>query len=357
MNGTARAARGGTTGPGRRAWRLLLLALALSACTAAPQAQEPQDVDDGLHPLWPPTGQTRIVHRQNIRGASEGDQSNPLARLGSLIAGPRRQRLSRPQAIARGGDNLYIVDQELQGVHVLPIGSGKTQFIDRADKMTFFVSPVGVAWCGSSLAVSDSALKQVFILSPGGKLIRKLNKPDGFGRPTGLAYDTQNQLLYVVDTLASVVCVFDEQGQYLRSIGGDDSPVGFHYPTYAAVGPDGKLYVTDTLNFRLQVISPEEPMRLLEIGKLGNASGYLAVPKGVGVDRFGHIYIVDSYFSAVQIFSDKGEFLLSFGQVGTGSGQFVVPTGLLVTPDDNRIYVCDSQNARVQVFDYVGETP
>ena len=77
------------------------------------------------------------------------------------------------------------------------------------------------------------------------------------------------------------------------------------------------------------------------------------MPKGVAVDTFGHIYVVDSYFANVQVFDETGRFLLTVGSPGRGPGEFQVPTGLTIGRD-NRIYVCDSHNERIQVLEYTG---
>jgi hypothetical protein len=56
----------------------------------------------------------------------------------------------------------------------------------------------------------------------------------------------------------------------------------------------------------------------------------------------------------VQVFDEEGRFLLAFGGLGADAGAFQVPTGIAVDAWD-RIYVCDSFNSRVQVFQYLGE--
>jgi hypothetical protein len=53
------------------------------------------------------------------------------------------------------------------------------------------------------------------------------------------------------------------------------------------------------------------------------------------------------------VINDRAQFLLSFGEPGHANGQFDVPTGIAIDAAD-RIYVVDSQNRRVQVFEYVG---
>lgn len=305
-------------------------------------------------PVWPPApAPARIALLRTVRSAADLVSPGFFDRVGDLLLGARKRLIRRPQGVAvQGDERLYVIDQELQGVHVLDLRSREDSFIDRAGD-TYFVSPVGVAVCEGKVAVSDSALKAVFLLSPDGALERVIEKPGGFKRPTGLAYAPRQKLLYVVDTLAHEVCAFDLSGRLVRRIGSPGTGTGqFNYPTHVFVDGSGKLYVTDSLNFRVQIFDPSGQF-VAQIGALGDASGYLAVPKGVGVDSFGHIYVVDSYFCNVQVFEQDGRFLLAFGGEGRGAGDFQVPTGLTVDSRD-RIFVSDSYNNRVQIFQYLG---
>jgi DNA-binding beta-propeller fold protein YncE len=55
----------------------------------------------------------------------------------------------------------------------------------------------------------------------------------------------------------------------------------------------------------------------------------------------------------VQVFDREGQLLYFFGQRGTALGQFQLPAGVFIDHND-RIYVVDSYNRRVQVFQYHG---
>jgi DNA-binding beta-propeller fold protein YncE len=63
---------------------------------------------------------------------------------------------------------------------------------------------------------------------------------------------------------------------------------------------------------------------------------------------------VDALFDTVQVFDLAGRLLLPWGQSGTGPGQFGVPSGIAISAD-NHIYVADTYNHRVQVFEYIGQ--
>src|SRR5690606_34839727 len=82
-------------------------------------------------------------------------------------------------------------------------------------------------------------------------------------------------------------------------------------------------------------------------------------PRGVAVADDGSIYVVDTGNHRVQIFDADGEFVSSFGQSGSGPGQFAAfaggqggAGGIAITGD--RVFVADTWNHRVQVFDLDG---
>lgn len=323
------------------------LALVVTGCATARINR------DGPHPAWPsPTATPRVVHLFNLHDASDLGGGDLGDAIGRWITGSRTQAMLRPHAaVVDDREQLYVTDQELQGVHVFDLATGKARFINKVGQ-TYLVSPVDVAVCGGVVAVSDSALRKVYLLDRQDQLVHTLDKPEGFGRPTGLAYDPDFGELYVVDTLARQVCVFDMKGQLLRTFGSAGGEPGqFNFPTHIAVR-NGLVYVTDSLNFRVQAFSRDGQYRF-DVGKHGDASGHLGVPKGVAVDSQGHIYVVDSYFSTIQVFDKDGNFLLNFGQTGCEPGQFQLPMSLSIDLKD-RLFVCDSFNKRVQVFQFTG---
>jgi DNA-binding beta-propeller fold protein YncE len=105
------------------------------------------------------------------------------------------------------------------------------------------------------------------------------------------------------------------------------------------------------MNFRVQVFDPTGSF-LFAFGENGDATGYMARPKGVASDSRGHIYVADALFHVVQIFDPEGNFLHSFGTQGQGEGEFWMPAGIFVDSTDH-IYVADSYNSRVQVFQLI----
>jgi hypothetical protein len=109
------------------------------------------------------------------------------------------------------------------------------------------------------------------------------------------------------------------------------------------------------MNFRIQTVSPEgEP--IASYGDPGNARGNFARPKGVGsIDGDIHV-AVEGLYSSLVFFNSKGDLLLSIGEAGSEEGQFWLPAGLVCDPSRNLIFVADSYNSRVQVFEMLSGT-
>jgi len=73
------------------------------------------------------------------------------------------------------------------------------------------------------------------------------------------------------------------------------------------------------------------------------------------VDSEGNVYVVDAAFGNFQVFNEKGDLLLIVGTGGKGPGGFLLPAGMYIDEQD-RIFVVDSMNLRVQSFQYLSSS-
>ncbi len=77
-------------------------------------------------------------------------------------------------------------------------------------------------------------------------------------------------------------------------------------------------------------------------------------PTDLAIASTGELFVSDGYGNArVHKFSPDGELLLSWGDYGNGPGQFKIPHCVRVDRHD-RIWVCDRENRRIQIFDTTG---
>jgi DNA-binding beta-propeller fold protein YncE len=297
-----------------------------------------------------------------------------------VVAGqPEFHSLVRPYSIVTDSRGRIIVtDPGALGVHVFDFAQQKYKFLSRREKGTeSLVAPQCVAVDASdNIYVTDSETGKIFVFDAKGNFSRtigSLKYGEGFfKRPTGIAIDSAAHRIYVTDTLRNKIYVMDMQGSVLQTIGKAGSGEGvtatraavfppcaaraiaageFNFPTELRL--DGSdLIVVDAMNFRVQVFDPSGAFRYA-IGKIGDSTGSMFRPKGIGIDSEGDLYIVDGLWGIVQVFNRQGQLLYYFGQRGNAAGQFLLPAGLCIDRND-RIYVADSANRRVQVFHYFG---
>jgi len=207
------------------------------------------------------------------------------------------------------------------------------------------------------LFISDPVLKHVLVLNAE-------HKPEdvitaGMSRPTGLALDTQNRLLYVADTELDQVLVYDADSfKPLRKIGTTGhnheltTPGDFSKPTGLAVDHEGNLYVCDTMNNRIEVFDADGTF-LQAYGKNGDAPPNFARPKGVAIDSDGHIWVADGVQDRVSVFNKEWQLLISVGGHGLAPGQFSGLIGIAGDTKRNRMYTTEIFPGRMQEFRYI----
>ncbi len=342
-------------GVGQRICAIALVGLLAAACQAP--TPSPLETGETLDLVWPqPPAPARIRYRFEIRSPVDlGIRPSLLRRVLNWLSGRERPRLVRPHALAIDPDGrLWVTDPGARRVHVFdPKKSSHRSLPRRGDAPLF--SPIAVTHDAEGVAyVTDSARAVIRRFDRNGHALGAWGSEAGLIRPTGAAFDSATQTLWVVDTGSHRIVACDARGQILRSIGERGSAIGqFNYPTHLALAPDGRLLVTDTLNFRVQIFSPTgEPLGT--IGELGDGPGSLSKPKGVALDQDGHIYVVDALFDNIQVFDEAGQLLLHFGEPGSEPGTFWLPAGIHIT-QGRMIYVADAYNQRIQVFEYLGE--
>jgi sugar lactone lactonase YvrE len=336
--------------------------LALLLCVATLGAGLPRDdsaVSQGsvaaaqqsaAGPQWPkPPAVARIRFVRSVSGASDwGIARGWFGRLADSLTGRHAATFVRPTGVAEHEGVLYVADAGAQALIILDAPRHLEIRVDRiADRR--LVSPVAVAvGPGGSVFLADSWLKQVLLLDRDGKL-QRIVVGEGLGRPAAVAYDAVRRRLYVADSMAHVVNIYDLDGRLLGSVGGLGQQQGrFNSPTHLALARDGRLLVTDALNFRIQVFDSEGGFQR-SLGTPGDGAGNFAAPKGVAADHAGHVYAADAMFDAVQVFDERGVLLLGFGEQGTQAGQFWMPNGLFMN-EGEQLFVADAYNRRVQVF-------
>ena len=105
----------------------------------------------------------------------------------------------------------------------------------------------------------------------------------------------------------------------LSLIRASDGSYPLVYGTYVA--PDGTVWVTDSLNFRVEHFDPDGKF-LNAFGRPGSGAGDFDKAKGIAVDREGRVYVVEGLNDRVQVYDPEGRLQFIFGGTGSASGEF-----------------------------------
>jgi DNA-binding beta-propeller fold protein YncE len=285
---------------------------------------------------------------QDLKGQRGAGQA-----LGEALFGkePARAMLSPLGVASDGKGRLFVADSNAQVLHVFDTASRRYARWTPPKGETPFSQPVCAAWDpGGRVLVSDPVAGVVFTFADSGKFLGTIG--GGFvGRPCGVAVGPGGRV-YISDTAQHQVVVLGPDGSLVRRIGSRGAGPGeFNYPTYLALDRAGRLYVSDSLNSRVQVFETAEGAApgVRQVGRKGDMPGYFSQPKGITVDAEGRLYVVDAHFEAVQVFDPQGRVLMSFGREGQGPGEFWLPVGICAD-DSGMLWIADSYNRRVQVF-------
>ena len=345
---------------------LLALGVLLGACAApGPRVLHfgMEDAPEGRRLMWPAAPEVprfmyagQLIGEVNFKPApGEGEGfGGLLRRLAAFVVGEQVPAvLQRPQSgTVDATGRILVTDASRQAVFVFDPAAGELLVWDKAEGLSNFVSPNGItSGANGQILVADAQLGIVARLDSSGNPGRAIGR-GVLKRPTGLAYDALHKLIFVADTYAHDIKVFDDEGRLLKVIGRQGEDAGeFNFPTFLAFA-GGELYVADTMNSRIQVFADSGERWRLSFGKRGMYVGNLVRPKGITVDSDGNIYVVESYFDHLLVFNREGNFLMAIGGLGQETGNFYLPAGAWADTR-NRVFVSDMFNGRVVVFQYL----
>lgn len=253
------------------------------------------------------------------------------------------------------GGNVYVADTGNNRIRKYTVNGASVTWNSGWEGTTdgLWKSPFGVAVDGASLVIDGSGLlvtgtrKNVYVADSFNNRVQQIRDSDGWyvgkwgstgsgnanmDAPRALAYDGDNDIVYLADTNNHRVMKYSGSGTFLRSWGGYGSGTGqFSYPAGIAVDWAGNVYIADTGNNRIQKFTPNGVLMAVW-GSHGSGAGQLNDPRGIAVDSMGRVYVADTNNHRVEVFGidlpsslDYSEYVTLVGnQAGGGCGLFSV---------------------------------
>jgi sugar lactone lactonase YvrE len=203
----------------------------------------------------------------------------------------------------------------------------------------------------NNLYIADQKVGAIFIFNTETRDLDMIkNKTHAhFARIIGLAMDDSDRL-FVSDPGLRHVLVFNA-----AHVAEDVINDGMVNPGALALDRENRLlYVSDIELDQVLVYDADSLKLLRKIGTTGHhheltSPGDFARPSGLAVDQEGNLYVCDTLNNRIEIFDADGKFISTFGKNGDGPGYFSRPKGVAIDRDGH-IWVADGMQDRVQVF-------
>lgn len=211
--------------------------------------------------------------------------------------------------------------------------------------------PIGVAVnpSGERIYVTESeGTRQVQIYDRAGKKVGTLQPPKSAGPsyvPVYVAINPVTGNVYVSDRPTQSVYIYNAAGTYLNtfalgaSLGGGWQPLGLTFDQ------GGNLYVTDVSGPSHRIVVFKSDGTVLRI--IGSTDKLL-FPNGIALDYEGNIYVSDSNNGRMVVFNPVGKIIATINR-GVGQGDLGLPRGAAID-DRNRLYVADTSAHTVKIY-------
>lgn len=225
--------------------------------------------------------------------------------------------------------------------------------------------PYAVAVHRGRIFVSDTAahIIRVFDVPEGRYFKIGQTDPGALQKPIGIDVDAAGNL-YVADATAEIIVVYDRDGKFLRKLAAHKMAEPSLFSRLASVTVDKKgerIYAVDIggsrsadETHRIRVFNAQTGAHLFDIGRRGNGPGELNLPRDLAIGKNNELFVVDSGNFRIQVFDGEGKYLRAFGQIGKQLGNFSRPKEIAMDAENN-VYVIDTTFGNVQIFNPNGE--
>ena len=181
-----------------------------------------------------------------------------------------------------------------------------------SDKDDIFVT----CQCDHCIHVCDSSGKKSTIGSKGSGELQ-------FQDPRGITII--GEIVYIAESGGHRIHTLTTGGEFLGTFGEQGSGVGqFNSPCDIKISPEGKVYVADRDNSRIQVFHSDWTLSHIIDGNISGDSSFTH-PEGISLDLCGNVHVTGDGSNSVTVFSASGQFVYKYNQT-----QLKRPTGIAI---------------------------
>ncbi len=206
--------------------------------------------------------------------------------------------------------------------------------------------PVGIAVDAGLIYVTEPTLGRIQVFKSNGEYSHTLLE-NANETPVGIRMTEEGTILYT-DVRNSRIVEVDLQGNEIVTFGkAGDGEGEFQYPNDLEIDKNNRIYVSDSNNGRIQVFN-RSGQYLFQFDGSSDNTQKMSLPRGLAFDRYNRLLVIDTLSNHVRVFDQANQPLFTHGQRGTEERSLQFPNGIRI--DNNKIYIVDRENRRVQVF-------
>ena len=272
-------------------------------------------------------------------------EAGSIKHLKSVYVDQEGGQLNRPEGVACDDKTLVVADtgnarlvifgweaQLLTPKSVLPLDGVSAKSLQMNSR--------------GELYLYDAKTRAVLRIGADGTLAGKLdpkNLPDARTFiPRSFRIDKQDNL-YLLDVFSGRVLLLDPAGQYQKQL---PFPTDIGFASDLAISDQGAIFLLDSVAGDIYVANPgDEAFTLMSQG----LKEFTNFPTHLTIDNGDTLYIADQYGSGLVLVGPDGKFLGRKFNMGWEDGQLNNPAQICID-DQNRMFIADKNNSRVQVF-------
>lgn len=230
--------------------------------------------------------------------------------------------------------------------------AGTTPAAESTKVLWQLAEPYGLAVDSkNNLYIADQKVGAIFVFNTETRDLEMIKNKEHahFQRIIGLAMDDGDRL-FVSDPGLRHILVFDSTHKATDVI-----TEGLVEPGNLAIDRENRLLYVSDIDLDQVLVYDADSLKLKrKIGTTGHkheltTPGDLAKPSGLAVDPEGNLYVCDTLNDRIEVFDAEGKFISTYGKNGDGPGYFARPKGIAID-SDGHIWVADGMQDRVQVF-------
>ena len=260
-----------------------------------------------------------------------------------------------PQQLGQHKLSITIHGQDIQGspldLSVVP-QRDYTKLKDPVQTITGITSPTYIAFTDKGdVFVTSYSDNCIHVYDSNGKKKTTISSKESgelqFEDPRGITII--GEIVYVAECRGHRIHKLTTGGEFLGTFGEKGTGMGqFNSPCDIKISPEGKVYVADRNNSRIQVFHSDWTVSHIIDGKVSGDSSFTH-PEGISLDLCGNVHVTGDGSNSVTVFSASGQFVYKYAQTHLQN-----PTGIAIDSAGYSLVVNYSLNS-LDVFDPSGK--